>query len=138
MILGVDFGARRIGVAVSDPLGIAAIGLDTIQADGTGSELDCVAQVAKERGAELIVVGMPLNMDGSEGPQARKVRGFVKRLKSRVRPVPVVTEDERLTTDQAHDALSLQKASPDQRAESVDRMAAQLIRTKGCIFRGLA
>ncbi len=130
IILGLDHGQRRIGVAVSDPLEIAAHGLETIEADGKGSELDRIAEVVDERRVELIVVGMPLSMDGSIGPQARKVLGFIKRLRGRLPGVPVETTDERLTSARAHRALSREGVGISERAERVDRMSAQLILTR--------
>jgi len=126
VILALDHGRRRIGVAVSDPLEIAAHGLETIETDPSGSELDRIAELVEEHGAELVVVGLPISMNGSVGPQARKVQGFVKRLRRRL-AVPVETIDERLTSAQAHRALSREGAGAASRAERVDRMAAQFI-----------
>jgi len=130
VILALDYGEKRIGVAVSDPLGAAAHGLPTIVADESGSEMDRIAAVVAERKAELILVGLPMNMDGTEGPQARKARGFVKRLGRRVHGVAIEMVDERLTSVQAHRELSREGAGMRERAERVDRMAAQLILTK--------
>jgi len=130
VILGIDYGQRRIGVAVSDPLEIAAHGLDTIQVEGTGGELDRIAELVAERHVQLIVVGMPVSMNGTIGPQARKVRGFIKRLRRRLPRVPIETIDERLTSAQAHRSLSEQAASIRERAERVDRVSAQLILTR--------
>ena len=129
-LLALDYGERRIGVAVTDPLEIAAHALGTIEVDQAGSELDRIAQIVAERRAERIVVGMPLNMDGSVGPAARRVRGFIKRLRSRLPEVPVDTVDERLTSSHAHRALSEQGATMRERAERVDQIAAQLILTR--------
>ena len=125
VILGLDYGERRIGVAVSDELEIAAHARPTVTRDG--GELDRIAQLAEERGVGLIVVGMPLRMDGTEGIQARKVRGFIKDLRKRLPAVEVATMDERLTTAQAHRALSDMGASMRTRRREVDRMAAQII-----------
>ena len=127
IILGVDYGERRIGVAVSDELEIAAHGHDTIQSEGSGSEIEKFASLATELGAEMIVVGMPKRMDGSIGPAAHKVGGFIKRLRARLPEVPVETMDERLTTAEAHKALSTEGVTMRRRAQRVDRMAAQLI-----------
>lgn len=125
VILGLDYGERRIGAAVSDELEIAAHPLPTIRRDG--GELDHIAGLVAERGVSQVVVGMPMRMDGSEGEQARRVRGFVKRLKGRLPAVGVAMIDERLTTAQAHRALSEMGASMRQRRDNVDRMAAQII-----------
>ena len=123
--LGLDYGSRRIGAAVSDELGIAAHPAPTIECDG--EELDRIAALVRERAIGIIVVGLPLRMDGTEGPAARKVRGFAKQLRRRVRDVPVMLTDERLTTAQAHRALSEVGARRRERRREVDRMAAQLI-----------
>jgi len=130
VILCLDYGQRRIGVAVSDELELAAHGLDTIEADPEGSEIERVAELVRQREVERIVVGLPVNMDGSLGPQCHKVRGFVKRLRRRLPQVPIDTIDERLTTAQAHRALSQEGVTMRRRAERVDRMAAQLILTR--------
>ena len=124
-ILGLDYGQRRIGAALSDELEVAAHPLPTIERDG--EVLERVARLVAEREVEQIVVGLPLRMDGSEGTQARKVRGFVKDLRRRLPETDVVTMDERLTTAQAHRALSEMGASMRTRRSEVDRMAAQII-----------
>lgn len=127
VILAIDYGDKRIGLAVSDPLGIAAHGLDTIEKKGDGAELDRIAEIVEERSVERIVVGLPLHMNGSEGEVARKVRGFVKSLKRRIPDVTVELLDERLTSARAHRALSCEGVSMKERKKRVDRMAAQFI-----------
>jgi putative Holliday junction resolvase len=124
-IIGLDYGAARIGMAVSDELGVAAHPLPTVSRDG--QELEAIAKVLEERSASRIVVGLPLQMDGAEGIQARKVRSFVKELKRRLPGLDVVLVDERLTTAQAHRALSEMGAKMRTRRREVDRMAAQII-----------
>jgi putative Holliday junction resolvase len=130
VILALDYGERRIGMAVSDPLGIAAHGLDTLECEDLEAALDRIAAVVRERGAERIVVGMPTRMDGTPGPAAHRVRGFIKRLRARLPDVPVAEVDERLTSAQAHRVLSEQGVTMQRRRERVDRMAAQLILTR--------
>ncbi len=125
IIMGLDYGQRRIGAAVCDALEIAAHPLPTIERDGT--ELDRIRELVGERGVERIVLGLPVQMDGSEGPAARKVRSFAKELRRELPGVEVLFEDERLSTAQAHAALSQMGARPRQRRERVDRMAAQII-----------
>jgi len=127
VILAIDYGERRIGMAASDPLEIAAHGLETVQNEGHRAVLDRIAQVVSERGVELIVVGMPTRMDGTAGPAVHKVRGFIKRLRAHLPEVPIETMDERLTSAQAHRALSEEGVTMRRRAERVDRMAAQII-----------
>jgi len=116
VILGIDYGRRRIGLAVSDPLEIAAHGLPTLEVRDVEGALEAIARLVSERGVERVVVGLPLNMDGSSGPQAHRVRGFVKLLKRRLPGVPVETVDERLSSAEAHRALSRRTALSRRRA----------------------
>jgi putative Holliday junction resolvase len=124
-ILGIDYGTARIGVALCDELEIAAHALPNVECDG--SELEQLAALCTEKDVRLIVVGLPLRMDGTEGPAARKVRGFAKDLRRLVKGVDVQLADERLTSAQAHSALSLMGARSRQRRRDVDGIAAQLI-----------
>ena len=125
IILGLDYGERRIGVAISDQLEIAGHPRPTIEREG--DEFERIADMVAREGVAQVVVGMPLQMDGTDGPAARKVRGFVKRLRKFLRDTPVATVDERLTTAQAHRALTEMKAKRRVRRREVDRMAAQII-----------
>lgn len=125
-MMGLDPGDSRIGVAVSDPLGVAAHGLPTIETDGRGGELERVKELVEQKNVELVVVGLPINMDGSEGERARKARSFAKQLR-RCLDVPVKLSDERLTSAQAHRQLSREGVGMRERGQRVDRMAAQLI-----------
>ncbi len=96
-ILAVDWGERRVGLAVSDPKGIIATGLSTLEVRGLEDALARVAAVAGETGAESIVVGLPLLLSGEPGEAARSARAFADALRRRV-GVPVDTYDERLTS----------------------------------------
>lgn len=125
IVIALDYGERRIGVAVSDALGIAAHALDNIERDGT--EFDAIARLVKEREAVLVVVGLPIQMDGKEGPAARRVRGFAKELRSVLQDVKVETVDERLTSAQANKALGEMGTRRRDRISVVDGMAAQFI-----------
>ena len=125
IILGLDYGERRIGAAIGDELEIAAHPLPTIERDGT--ELDRIAALVQERRAERVVLGLPVQMDGREGVASRKVRGFAKELRQALPGVEVLLVDERLSTAQAHSALSEMGAGQKQRRDNVDRMAAQII-----------
>lgn len=123
--MGLDYGEKRIGAAVCDELEIAAHPLPTIERDGR--EFERLAELIHERGVELVVLGMPIRMDGTVGTQARKVRGFIKQLRKRLPGLEVATMDERLTSAQAHRALSAMGASMRERRNNVDRMSAQII-----------
>ncbi len=125
IIMGLDYGGRRIGMAVCDALEVAAHPLPTVERDG--SELEKIARTVRQRRVERIVVGLPLRMDGTEGTQARRARGFAKELRRRLPEVEVLMVDERLTSAQAHRALSDMGAGMRERRRAVDRMAAQII-----------
>jgi putative Holliday junction resolvase len=96
-ILAVDWGERRIGVAISDPTGLIARGLDTLVVRGEQDAIERLAALAAEEEAARIVVGLPLLLSGEEGEAARAVRGFARRLRERT-GLPVDTYDERLTS----------------------------------------
>lgn len=123
--MALDYGESRIGAAVCDELEIAAHPLPTVECDGL--ELEEIAALVERRGVERIVVGLPVRMDGQEGAQARKARGFAKKLRKRLPEVDVVLVDERLTSAQAHRTLSDMGARMKERRRKVDRMAAQII-----------
>ncbi|MFP4029101.1 MAG: Holliday junction resolvase RuvX [Candidatus Brocadiia bacterium] len=125
--MALDHGERRIGVAVSDPLGIAAHAVTTIDAGERGTQLDELCDLVQARNVKKIVVGMPVMMSGEEGARARQVRSFLKELRRRIPGVPVETIDERLTSAQAHRSLSEQKVNLRERKRRVDQVAAQMI-----------
>ncbi len=124
-ILGIDFGEKTIGVAVSDELGLTGQALKTIRRRGMRRDLEALGAVIEEYGVEEMVVGLPRNMDGSLGPAAEKALDFVERLK--VFDLPVVTEDERLTTVIAEKALLEGDVRRARRRQVVNQMAAALI-----------
>jgi len=124
-ILGIDYGERRIGLAISDELGIAAHGLPTLRNTAEADVLEALRRLIEERGVEEIVVGLPRNMDGSLGPQANQAMRFAETLKPLGRKVHLL--DERLTTERARRTLSDAGISRDEQRRRVDRMAAQFI-----------
>lgn len=125
-ILGLDVGSKRIGVAVSDPLGITAQGLETIQRQNKRLDFEHLGQVISEYGIAEIVVGLPLRMSGAEGTQSEKMRQFADELQRRFN-VPVHLWDERLTSAQANRLLRETEMSIQRRGQVVDQMAAVLI-----------
>jgi putative Holliday junction resolvase len=125
-VLGLDVGSRRIGIAVSDPLGITAQGLETLQRRNKREDLAALERVIREYGVREIVVGLPLRMSGAEGTQSEKMQGFAEDLRKRFR-LPVHLWDERLTSAEANRLLRETELSIDKRAKAVDRMAAVLI-----------
>jgi putative Holliday junction resolvase len=128
IVMALDYGEKRMGAAVCDALGIAAHALATIERDG--QEMERIAELVREREVHRVVLGLPLRLDGTEGKAARRVRGFAKRLRRHLAGVEVVTVDERLTTAEAHRALSAMGAKMRDRRERVDQMAAQIILTR--------
>ena len=125
-ILGLDVGSRRIGIAVSDPLGITAQGLETLQRRNKRHDLAALEQVIREYAVREIVVGLPLRMSGAEGTQSEKMQVFAEELRKRFR-LPVHLWDERLTSAEANRLLRETEMSIEKRAKAVDRMAAVLI-----------
>jgi len=102
--LGIDYGDARIGIAASDATGLIAHPVETIQVAKT-DPFWRITELYKEKGADTIVVGLPLRMDGSEGTAAEKVRGFIRTLTGHLPAAEIVEIDERLTTKEAHKIL---------------------------------
>ena len=128
-IIGLDIGDKRIGIAISDPLGITAAGLETLERVNINTDVRSVKEIAMRHGAVEIVVGLPLNMDGSHGAQAEKVKGFGRKL-ARATGLPVIYEDERLSTISAIRTLTIQGVKTGQNKGIVDRQAAAIILQK--------
>ncbi len=125
-ILGIDYGSKRVGVAMSDPLRILASGVGTWENDG--SLLQRLADLVAREGIALVVVGMPYAPDGGKGTKAREVEEFIAALQSAVAP-PVTTWDESYTSVRAHRAFIDAGMKRKQRGEKrrVDEMAARLL-----------
>lgn len=119
-------GSRRIGIAVSDALGITAQGLDTLARKNKRSDFESLARVIRQYEISEIVVGLPLRMSGAEGTQSEKMRLFAAELRKRFR-LPVHLWDERLTSAEANRFLRETELSIEKRGRAVDRMAAILI-----------
>jgi putative Holliday junction resolvase len=124
--LAIDLGDRTIGVAVSDPLGITAQGLDTLERHGGQRDIEALRAICQEREVARIIVGLPRNLDGSEGPRALKSRAFGRGLRQAL-DLPVFFWDERLTTAEAERILIAADVSRAKRAKVIDKLAAQLI-----------
>ena len=125
-VLGLDVGARRIGLAVSDPLGLTAQGLETLQRQNKRLDFEKLKQVIREYQVSEIVVGYPLRMSGEEGIQAERMQLFAEELRKRFK-LPVHLWDERLTSTQANRLLRETDMSIKRRGQVVDQMAAVLI-----------
>jgi putative Holliday junction resolvase len=125
-VLGLDVGARRIGVAVSDPLGISAQGLETLHRRNKKYDFAFLYRVIRTYNVKEIVVGLPLRMSGEEGTQAQKIQLFAEDLRKHFK-MTVHLWDERLSSAEANRLLRETDLSIEKRGQAVDRMAAVLI-----------
>jgi len=125
-IMALDVGSRRIGVAVSDPLGITAQGLDTIQRQNKRRDLEALRELLAKYDVREIVVGLPLRLSGLEGTQSEKMRQFADELHAKF-GLTVHLWDERWTSTEANRLLRETDLSIRKRGQAVDRMAAILI-----------
>jgi putative Holliday junction resolvase len=125
-ILALDLGKKRIGLALSDPLGITAQGLPTLERTRIRDDIDALAALAREREVGLFLLGLPLHMTGKEGRQAEYTRDFAKRLEERT-GIPIRFWDERLTTVEAQRVLKSSGISIAKRAQAIDKLAAQIL-----------
>jgi putative Holliday junction resolvase len=124
--LALDVGERRIGVALSDETATLASGLDTLTRVGPRKDARAIAELVRRHEPAAVIVGLPLNMDGTAGAQAEKVRAFVKDLERHI-AVPVLERDERLTTVEAHEILRKSGVAWGQRAALLDKVSAVVI-----------
>jgi putative Holliday junction resolvase len=125
-VLCLDVGSKRIGVAGCDGTGLIATGLTTVYRSRLTTDLEQIHSLALDRQAELLVIGLPRNMNGTLGPQAEKVQYFGDLVARRL-GLPVHYEDERLTTVQAQRTMLAQNISAPKRRALVDQQAAALI-----------
>jgi putative Holliday junction resolvase len=125
-ILAIDYGTKRIGIAVSDELKVIAQPLEYIPAEPFAGFLKRLLELLQQREVELVLVGMPRNMDGTYGPAALKTRDFLETLKGAV-SVPIKTWDERLTSAQANRLLIAGGVRRQKRKEKVDKTAAAIL-----------
>jgi putative Holliday junction resolvase len=125
-ILGLDFGSKNIGLAVTDELGITAQGLPTLRRTNKRNDLDHLRRAIKQYGVSELVMGLPLRLSGQTGTQSDKVEAFAEELRKKFK-LPVQLFDERLTSVEANRVLRESEMSIRRRAEVVDQMAAVLI-----------
>lgn len=125
-ILGVDFGEARCGIAISDSLGFLANGLKTVKVTGLNNLAEEIRIIAEENGVKLIVMGHPVNMNGTLGEKSEKVRSFAERLKEHT-GLEVCLFDERCTTMAAHQYLNETNVRGAKRKAVVDTLSAQII-----------
>ncbi|HHT9136685.1 MAG TPA: Holliday junction resolvase RuvX [Candidatus Wunengus sp. YC60] len=125
-IMGIDYGEKRLGLAISDPLGITAQGLPTIERSRVQEDLQKILTIIREKDVGEIIIGLPKHMNNTLGEKAQAVLTFVDLIKKHVN-IPVNTIDERLSTVMAHRAMLEGNLSRKKRKDRVDMIAAQLI-----------
>ena len=125
-VVALDLGSKRVGVAVSDPLGLTAQGLATLPRRGEAADIDAIRRLLGEYDAERLIIGLPLALNGTEGPAAAAARQFGDTVAAAV-TVPVDLWDERLTTVQAERVLLDAGVRRQKRRSHIDRLAAVLI-----------
>jgi len=125
-ILAVDYGIKRIGLALSDTFGITAQEFDTINVLKKGEHFLRIKEIVEKEKVKKILVGMPLNMDGSKGDRAREVEKFIEKLKRYVN-IPIIMRDERLTSVEAKKIMISLGQKTGKNKEKIDRLAAVLL-----------
>lgn len=138
-LLALDHGARRIGVAVADSETGLAFARPALRRRGSSSDIDAIVDLARHEGVARVIIGLPRNMDGTEGPQALRAREFGDRLAEA--GLSVEYHDERLTSWEARERLAAAGRHPTRRSGELDSAAARLILqdyldTRGAIGRG--
>ena len=124
--LGLDLGHVRIGVALSDPLGMTAQPLMVLKAEGFQKDMAAIGELVNKYEVTQVIVGLPINMDGTESSQTQKIREFTAKLSSRLN-VPVFFVDERLTSRQAERMMSESGMTTKKQRGKVDQVAASLL-----------
>ena len=122
-----DVGDRRVGMAISDPMGWTAQGIETLERKNNKQDMEQIAKLIKRYNPEKIVIGLPKNMNGSIGPQGQKVKEFAELLKSEVYKGEIIFWDERLTSVMANRLMIDADVSRAKRKRKVDKMAAVFI-----------
>jgi putative Holliday junction resolvase len=125
-LMGLDLGTKTIGVAVSDGMQSVATPLETIKRRKFTQDAERILEIIKDRNIGAIILGLPLNMDGSEGPRVQSTRAFARNLE-RLTPLPITFWDERLSTVAAERALLEGDTSRKRRSEVIDHVAASYI-----------
>jgi putative pre-16S rRNA nuclease len=124
--LGIDFGERRIGLAISDPAGRLAVPLKTLLRQSDREAVAEIAEIVSSEGVERLVVGEPLGLDGSRGPAAKRIRRFAEKLAART-GLPLTFVDEALTTVEAAERLREAGIDPRREPLRLDALAAQIL-----------
>ena len=127
-ILGIDYGDSRVGLAISDPLGITAQGLETINHNGNDKVvLKRLEELLEKYEISTFVIGMPINMNGTLGERVTKTENFIHKLKCKFNNICIETIDERLTTVAAHKTMNFLEVKPKEKKKIVDTISAVYI-----------
>lgn len=124
--LGLDLGHVRIGVALSDPLGLTAQPLTVLKSAGTQKDIIAIGELVEKHEVTQVIIGLPLNMNGTESSTTKKVREFTEKLVQRLN-VPVFYIDERLTSKQAERLMIEGDSRREDRRQKIDKVAAALL-----------
>lgn len=124
--LGIDFGEKRIGLALSDPEGKMAVPLETLIRTSDREAIELISDIARREGVERLVVGEPRGLDGSRGPAAERARSFARKLQE-VTGLPCELTDESLTSVEAEALLRQTGVDPRRHPERIDSLAAQIL-----------
>ena len=126
-VICLDVGTVRIGVAVTSPAGDFALPLETIHLKETADPFEVIRQILEREQSRYVVVGLPLDLDGTEGPAVRRTRHFVAKLRERIPDIKVFAQDERFTSSVAENVLMDLETKGEKKKLLVDSMAATLI-----------
>lgn len=127
--MGLDYGSKTIGIAISDELGFTAQPVETVERNGENKlrkSLARISEIVREKNIQKIVVGLPVNMSGKRGERVTRTLEFVEKLKLRV-DIPIVMQDERLTTVEANEILRESGVRCEERKRYIDQIAASII-----------
>ena len=126
--LGIDYGDARVGLAITDPLGITAQGLETIHYNGNDKiVLKRLEEIVNQYNVDTIVIGIPLNMNGSKAERVEVTEKFINKLKCKFGKIPIERIDERLTTDEAHKTMNFLNVNTFKKRNIVDTISAVYI-----------
>lgn len=127
-ILGIDYGEARTGIAITDALGITAQGLETITSNGSDKAiLRRLAEIIEQYQVKKIVIGNPINMDGTESKRSLETKNFIHKLKSRFNKIEIISVDERLTTVEAYKTMNMLNINKNKKRQIVDTISAVYI-----------
>ena len=127
--MGLDYGSKTLGIAISDELGFTAQPVETVERNGENKlrkSLARISEIVREKNIQKIVVGLPVNMSGKRGERVARTLEFVEKLKLRV-DIPIVMQDERLTTVEANEILRESGVRCEERKRYIDQVAASII-----------